>query len=171
MKILLIDNFDSFTYNLEHLLVRCGSDVFVINYSEIRGTDLAHYDAVVISPGPGKPDEYKDYEILKNYDKPVLGICLGMQVINELEGGKTEKLGGGVHGKTERLSWNGKYFDAARYHSLYCSEVSDCYNIEILNENSIPMMIRHKSKRWTGMQFHPESFMTESGAEFIKYAL
>ena len=171
MKILLIDNFDSFTFNLVHLLsetLECQTEV--ISYSDFIIDCLNGFDAMVISPGPGKPREYQKYGILKEYDLPILGICLGMQVLNELYGGRTDILDYCIHGQTDEIQMSGQQFSVARYHSLYIQKVADDFDIIAQNKQGIPMAIKHKRKPLIGYQFHPESFMTKEGQFFINYA-
>ncbi|WP_022849616.1 aminodeoxychorismate/anthranilate synthase component II [Limisalsivibrio acetivorans] len=171
MDVLIIDNNDSFTRNLEQLIIAVsGGTTEVAEYSRIPVLDIFSYDHIFISPGPGHPKEYPVYRFIKEINTPVTGICLGMQVINEIFGGKTGRLGRGIHGKTLPFEYNGETRQTARYHSLYCSEVSDCFNITY-DCSSVPMIISHKQKQITGIQFHPESFMTEKGEEYIEYVL
>jgi len=171
-NILLIDNYDSFTYNLEHLLaLELKAIPRIIQYHELGGEDLAEFDLIIISPGPGKPSEYPDYRLLKAISRPVIGICLGMQIINELHGGKTARSKTCVHGKTDSIEFDGRWFEVARYHSLYTSRVAECFEVLAHNADRIPMAIRHRSLPLIGYQFHPESFLTEKGAYFIRYAM
>jgi len=171
-NILLIDNYDSFTRNLEHLLAgRLSVVPSVLRYDKMPDLDLDTYDLIVISPGPGKPSEYLEYRRLLSCDTPVIGVCLGMQILNELYGGQTERLATCVHGKTDRIVFNGRTMDVARYHSLYASRVAECFEVVSSNADGIPMAIRHKSQPRIGYQFHPESFMTADGGIFIDYAL
>ncbi len=171
-NILLVDNYDSFTRNLEHLLAaRLHVVPSVVPYDEIPTIDIEEYDIVVISPGPGKPSEYPAYRWLLSCSTPVIGICLGMQILNELHGGRTERLVTCVHGKTDRVDFDGRICEVARYHSLFISRVADEFEVIARNSGSIPMAIRHKSRPQIGYQFHPESFMTPDGGYFIDYAL
>ena len=172
MKILLIDNNDSFTCNLEHLLaITTKGKVKTIPYDELISEQPKGYDFTVISPGPGKPSEYPEYSYLFAQNVPVLGICLGMQIINEFFGGKIAPLPGCVHGKTDIIKFLGRNYTVARYHSLYLSQVADCLEVIATNMNGLPMAIRHKSRKILGYQFHPESFLTQDGEDFINHAL
>jgi len=171
-RILLIDNYDSFTRNLEHLLAgRLCVVPSVVGYDKMPELDLDGYDMIVISPGPGKPSEYPEYRRLLSCNTPVIGVCLGMQILSELYGGQTERLAACVHGKTDRIVFDGRTMDVARYHSLYASRVPECFDVVARNVDGIPMAIRHKRQPRIGYQFHPESFMTADGGAFIDYAL
>jgi len=178
-KILLIDNYDSFTHNLKHYLLLSNASVNVCfpdaNQLEEK---LAGSDAVVISPGPSHPSNAKEVQsIIPKIapDKPVLGVCLGMQIINEVFGGSTARAPFPVHGKTSEiniLSNSGIFqnlpaqINVARYHSLICNAVADEFTITADFEK-IPMAIQHRSLPIFGIQFHPESFMSEYGREII----
>lgn len=172
LKILLIDNDDSFTYNLEHLLVACSrGEVLVAPYSQSPWGAVSEYDLVVISPGPGAPRDYPDYHRLFSQPCPVLGICLGMQIINEHFGGATDRLPGCVHGKTDVIEFADATFTVARYHSLYASVLAPELNVLAQNHQGAPMALRHQHRPILGFQFHPESFLTTKGDFFIRYAL
>lgn len=166
-----MDNYDSFTYNLLHQLVTVtGFDVHVISYSDFSSDSLNGYDHLFISPGPGKPEEYPKFNILPQLNIKVTGICLGMQIINTVFGGRVEKLEKCIHGKTSIIRWQGKPYEVARYHSLYCSETADGFNVEAVTDDGAPMIISSSCKRFKGFQFHPESFMSKNGGDFIRYA-
>ena len=172
MKIVLIDNNDSFTGNLEHILHACTRyRPVVVPYSHLNGVDPLLYDLAVISAGPGKPSEYPDYAPLLESVVPILGICLGLQIINEHFGGKTAKLSHCIHGKADTIQFHGKDFVVARYHSLYLDPVADCLEVIARNGLGLPMAVRHRTRAIIGYQFHPESFMTPEGESLIKYAL
>lgn len=178
MKILLIDNNDSFTNNLEHLLVKiiAGAQIVVLPYAQAfwanaKSVDFDEYDLLIISPGPGCPADYPGYGAVIESGKPVLGICLGMQIINEYFGGRTERLSGCYHGRTESIDFVGKRLNVARYHSLYCAEVGTGLDIFSANDAGVPMAVHHINQPLLGYQFHPESFLTEQPGVFIQYAL
>ncbi|WP_319541396.1 aminodeoxychorismate/anthranilate synthase component II [uncultured Pseudodesulfovibrio sp.] len=173
MNILLIDNNDSFTRNLEHLLVSAVSNAVVViePYSRVGVLDYSAYDLLVISPGPGEPAEYPGYERVFDADRPVLGICLGMQIMNALHGGSTGRLNGCVHGKTDVITLDGAEREVARYHSLTVTEVGHGLDILAVNRDNVVMCLGNADKRLLGYQFHPESFMTPDGGWYIAFAL
>lgn len=172
MRILIIDNDDSFTGNLKHLIAqRLQTDPVVVPYTRLFAIDPSHYDLIVISAGPGKPSEYTGYRHMLDSDIPILGICLGMQIINEHFGGETARLDGCIHGRTERIEFEGRSLDVARYHSLCVKRVGANLEVIAVNSGGVPMALQHRSKRILGYQFHPESFLTTDGGYFIDYAI
>ncbi|MCG8532352.1 MAG: aminodeoxychorismate/anthranilate synthase component II [Desulfovibrionales bacterium] len=177
MRIALLDNNDSFTRNLEHLLVAATSSVpdimsYGTNGDAIRACDFSAYDLIVVSPGPGHPREYEAYSTMFAAQKPVLGICMGMQIINQYFGGTTDRLPDCVHGKTGTISFCNAKRIVARYHSLYLSSIGEGLKVAAtLCGTSVPMIIEHTSRPLMGLQFHPESFMTEQGEWYIHHAM
>jgi len=173
MDILLIDNNDSFTHNLEHLLATSvsGACVVVKPYARLATLDFSRFELIVISPGPGTPVEYPGYERVFASGKPVLGICLGMQIMNEHRGGRTGRVQGCMHGKADRIVFNGTERVVARYHSLCVTQVGDGLDILSKNTDSVPMCLGSRRNRLLGYQFHPESFLTPDGGAFIDHAL
>ena len=173
MRILLIDHYDSFTRNLEHLLVCALQAEVTVLPHDLDGAvweDVAvNYDLTVLSPGPGYPDEYTGYGELLRSGNPVFGVCLGMQIINRVFGGKTERLADCVHGKTDEIIWDDTRHTIARYHSLYLSYVADCFDVLAANDQGIPMIISHKDLPVRAVQFHPESFLTPYGKIFAEF--
>lgn len=176
MDILLLDNYDSFTYNLSHLV----RSQFKGNVDVSRSPDLNNldrYNAIILSPGPGRPETTPiAMELIKKtyLTKPILGICLGMQCINEFFGGSTIKSTYPIHGKQSLLSHNSagifksipNNIKIARYHSLIVKETSE---VEITGTtDNIPMALKHKNLPIFGLQFHPESFLCEYGDIMIK---
>ncbi len=170
MNTLLIDNNDSFTWNLEHLLVGVGASVEVMRYGPDAFDAVPGRDLVVVSPGPGRPEDYPGYEALMGWDGPVLGICLGMQILNGLEGGATGRLEGCVHGKADTTRLWGRDWTVGRYHSLWCTRVADAFEV-IGQTRDLPMAIQHLRRPWLGLQFHPESFLTRHGGALAQLAL
>ncbi|MAT38644.1 MAG: anthranilate/aminodeoxychorismate synthase component II [Ectothiorhodospiraceae bacterium] len=181
MHLLLIDNYDSFTYNLYHLFASLVTQITVVrNDADADAVFRGTYDAVCISPGPKTPKEAGiSGEAVERFagEVPILGVCLGMQVINEVYGGRTVKAPLPVHGKPVRISHNGDRmfegipspFAAARYHSL----IVDMRGSELTatawsEEEGVIMALRHVSLPIFGVQYHPESFMSEHGEQFIQ---
>lgn len=177
MRILLVDNADSFTRNLEHLLLTAvpGAAVGVQPYAGLAAgaVDISAGDAdlVVISPGPGRPEEYSAYGGVLAAGVPVLGVCLGMQIINQCLGGRTGQLPGCVHGRAEVIDWAGERRPVARYHSLHVTCVGRGLDVLARNDAGVIMALGSRSRRLLGYQFHPESFMTPDGGAFIAHAL
>ena len=178
MMLLLLDNYDSFTYNVYQLLSSLEASVEVIRNDQITVEEIARrgYEAVVISPGPGVPAEAGITEELISQlmgKLPILGICLGHQAIGEVFGGKVVGAGEIVHGKTSPLRHNGKGLYAGlpqnipvgRYHSLIVDRESlpDCLEITSELDNGMIMGLRHREYDIEGIQFHPESILTPQG--------
>lgn len=183
MKILLIDNFDSFTYNLFHILEQYeNASVEVKRVDEIRSTEIADYNAVVISPGPGLPSESSflmDATRLSVNSTKVLGVCLGHQAIAEVYRAKLKNLEKVYHGvslKTKVMQKDDQLFKGlpsdfmcGRYHSWVIAPDSlpPCLKVLAFDENQNIMAIRHVNLPVWGIQFHPESVLTEYGKELM----
>jgi len=182
MKILVFDNYDSFTYNLVHYLEKVSSaKVDVFRNDKITLKEMDAYDKILFSPGPGLPSEAGILlEAIKEYahKKSILGVCLGQQAIGEVFGGKLVNLASVYHGVAtemevvkEDLLFKGlpKRFKAGRYHSWVVDEKSFPAELEITvkDENGYVMGLRHKTYDVRGVQFHPESVLTEYGLEMI----
>jgi len=183
MKILVIDNYDSFTYNLVQLLGRYKNDLVIKRNDEITEDDIEKLspDKILISPGPGKPEDSNiSLTAVRNFGKeiPVLGVCLGHQVIGMIYGGKVVKAPILMHGKVSEISHDNRTifnnipqkFIATRYHSLIIERKSIPAELEISAEtdDGIVMGVRHKKYPVEGIQFHPESFLTSEGETIIK---
>ena len=181
--LLLIDNYDSFTYNLFQYLSELGADVEVVRNDKATIEELSSLnpDRVVISPGPSTPDNAGiSVEVIKHFagKVPVLGVCLGHQCIAQAFGGKVKGAGEIRHGKTSSIHHTGEGvfaslpqpFEAVRYHSLAVEPdtVPDDFDVTAKTENGIIMGIRHKDLDVEGVQFHPESIMTEAGKELLQ---
>ncbi|WP_432410019.1 anthranilate synthase component II [Rasiella sp. SM2506] len=183
MKILVIDNYDSFVYNLVHYLEELDCDVTVIRNDQFHLDELAAYDKIMLSPGPGIPDEaglLKD--VIKKYAgiKPIFGVCLGQQAIGEVFGGSLTNLSKVFHGvatKAEILVNDeplfkdlGNEIEIGRYHSWVVSKENfpDSLEITSIDENGQIMSLRHRELDIRGVQFHPESVLTPKGKQIIK---
>jgi anthranilate synthase/aminodeoxychorismate synthase-like glutamine amidotransferase len=179
--ILLVDNYDSFTYNVVHSLERLGESVEVIrNDHDFNKIDFSRYKAVILSPGPSNPDNAGiTLEVIKkNPGLPLLGICLGMQAIVQSFGGKIVRAPEIVHGKQDTISHTGEglfygvpqKFRAVRYHSLCAGKESFPVDLDIeaFSSDGVIQGIRHKNKKIYGIQFHPESYMTEYGDDIFR---
>lgn len=182
-KVLIIDNYDSFTYNIADYAASLGADVAVVrndkkSVEEIRAADYSH---IVISPGPGKPvNSGIVMDLIATHDNraPVLGICLGHQAIAEFFGGALKNAPKPVHGKQSVICHDGKNLfqgisnplRGGRYHSLLIEKetLPECLEVSALTEDGLIMGLRHKNLPFEGVQFHPESILTESGMEIIE---
>ncbi|MBI3052269.1 aminodeoxychorismate/anthranilate synthase component II [Candidatus Woesearchaeota archaeon] len=186
MKALLIDNFDSFVYNLYQMLAEFGLDVDVVrnNALSLGRIKERNYRLIIISPGPGNPKNKSDFgvcaEVISKLGRsiPVLGVCLGHQGIVSAFGGKVVRARKPMHGKTSLITHSGKgifrgirnNIRVMRYHSLVADEESfpDCLAITARSRDDRAIMgLQHKSYPIFGVQFHPESIMTEHGREIL----
>ena len=183
MKIAVIDNYDSFTFNLVHYLEKNNALVTVFRNDELEIDELLDYDKILLSPGPGLPNEAGILlKIIETYHKtkPILGICLGHQAIAEFFGAKLENQKSVTHGEADEIfktDENEDLFEdisnpitVGRYHSWIVSNDNFPYDLEITsvnNDNQI-MSLRHKNYDIKGIQFHPESILTPNGETIIK---
>ena len=183
MKVLLIDNYDSFTYNLYHYLSALGCKVYVhrndkININKIKKDK---YQKIVISPGPGNPDQAGScLKIVRNLYKtiPILGVCLGHQIIGQVFKSRIVVANKLMHGKTSLIKHNGKgifkgikkVISATRYHSLIIDRKNLSKDLIITAQtyDNIIMGIMHKKYNVHGVQFHPESIKTPEGMKLLK---
>ena len=183
MKILLIDNYDSFTFNLYHYISSLDVKVDVIRNDKINSKEILRkkYDKIVISPGPGNPNQAGNcLKIVKEVHKkiPILGVCLGHQIIGQVFGGKIIRAKNLMHGKTSKIKHNKKglfknmqnNFEATRYHSLVVDRNNFPKKLLITAEtkNKTIMGLMHKEYDIHGFQFHPESISTKVGMKLIK---
>ncbi|SDS04441.1 anthranilate synthase component 2 [Winogradskyella sediminis] len=181
-KILVIDNYDSFTYNLVHYLEDLNCEVTVKRNDKLTLEEADAFDKIVLSPGPGIPDEAGLLkQIIKTYapTKSILGVCLGQQAIGEVFGGSLENLDHVFHGVATQVSvsvddeplFNGlnKTFEVGRYHSwVVNTNLPDCLEATSFDDNGQIMSLRHKVYDVKGVQYHPESVLTPDGKQILK---
>ena len=182
MKIALIDNYDSFTYNLYHLVKELNTDVDVLKNDGFELTTLAAYDGILLSPGPGVPEEAGLLlDVIKKYapTKPILGVCLGEQAIAEAFGGELTNLDKVYHGIQSPIDIvrDSPIFQhipheiqVGRYHSWVVSlqNLPRCLETTALSKDGNIMAIQHKRYQVYGIQFHPESILTPSGKQIVQ---
>lgn len=181
-KILVIDNYDSFTYNLVHYLEDLNCEVTVKRNDKLTLEEADAFEKIVLSPGPGIPDEAGLLkQIIKTYapTKSILGVCLGQQAIGEVFGGSLENLDHVFHGVATQVSvsvddeplFNGlnKAFEVGRYHSwVVNTNLPDCLEATSFDDNGQIMSLRHKVYDVKGVQYHPESVLTPDGKQILK---
>jgi len=180
--LLLIDNYDSFTYNLYQYLCELGQEVVVIRNDKttIDKIEKMQPERIVISPGPGRPENAGiSNDVIKHFagKLPILGVCLGHQCVGQAFGATVERAGEIKHGKSSLVHHDGKGvlarlpnpFSAIRYHSLAVMRqgLPDCFEVSAQTENGIIMGLRHKDYPIEGVQFHPESIMTKEGKDLL----
>jgi anthranilate synthase/aminodeoxychorismate synthase-like glutamine amidotransferase len=181
--LLLIDNYDSFTYNLYQYLSELGEEVKVARNDKITLEEIEKLkpERIVISPGPGRPEDAGiSNEVILRFGGrvPILGVCLGHQCIGQVYGGKVGHAGEIKHGKTSLIQHDEKGvfkgiknpFPAVRYHSLAVKreKLPDCLDISAVTDNKIIMGLRHRKYPVEGVQFHPESIMTGEGKRILE---
>jgi anthranilate synthase component 2 len=181
--LLLIDNYDSFTYNLFQYLSELGEEVKVVRNDGITldEIELLAPERIVISPGPGRPEEAGiSNDVIRRFGEstPILGVCLGHQCIGYSYGATVDHAGEIKHGKTSLIHHDGKGvfssldnpFSAVRYHSLAIKRDSlpECLEVSARTDNDIIMGIRHRKYPVEGVQFHPESIMTKVGKDLLR---
>lgn len=182
MKIAIIDNYDSFTYNLSHIVKESGADVAVFRNDRFRMDELENFDKILLSPGPGIPKEAGLLlDVIRTYagKKPILGICLGEQAIGEAFGGHLTNLKEVFHGiqSTVRLTVPDYLFrglpdeiSVGRYHSwvVDAGNLPDCLEATAISLEGHIMALRHKTLDTRGIQFHPESVLTPDGKQIMQ---
>ncbi|NGP76233.1 aminodeoxychorismate/anthranilate synthase component II [Balneolaceae bacterium YR4-1] len=181
--VLIIDNYDSFTYNLVHLVAVHTDEYKVIRNDAMTVEEVKELnpDKILISPGPGRPDEAGITEALireMGEKTPILGVCLGHQAIGEVFGGEVIHAPKLMHGKTSKVHHDGKSvfrnveepFDATRYHSLVLNpdKIPDVLQITARSDDDVIMGLRHRDFPIEGIQFHPESILTTEGPKIIE---
>lgn len=181
MKIVIIDNYDSFTYNLSHLVKELGAEVTVYRNDKFQMSDLEEFDKIILSPGPGIPSEAGLLlDVIQAYagKKPILGVCLGHQAIGESFGGKLTNIGQVVHGVATpcHLTAEDYLFDGlprdieiGRYHSWVVDTVDfpACLEVTSTSDEGFIMSLRHREYDIRGIQYHPESVLTPDGKTII----
>ena len=181
--LLMIDNYDSFTYNLYQYLSELGADVETVRNDKIslEGIEAMAPEGIIISPGPCTPRQAgASNDIIRHFGPklPVLGVCLGHQCVGEVYGAKVDRAGEIRHGKTSMIHHTGEGvlaglpnpFEAIRYHSLvvYREDLPDCLEVTAWTDNGLIMGLRHKEYPVEGVQFHPESIMTPVGHDLLQ---
>jgi anthranilate synthase component II len=172
--ILLVDNYDSFTYNLVHLFAELGADV-VVRRNDAPDLERLRPSALVISPGPGRPPE-RVVALVRETRVPTLGVCLGHQAIVEAFGGKIGMARELVHGKACTVRHDGRglfaglpeELEAGRYHSLAAETIPDSLEVSATADDGEVMAVRHRELPIDGVQFHPESVLTPLGRELAQ---
>ena len=182
MKVVIIDNYDSFTYNLSHLVKELGAKVTVFRNDMFKLEQLESYDKIILSPGPGIPCEAGLLlDVLKCYagKKPILGVCLGHQAIGESFGGKLTNLSEVYHGVATPCTITKKDYlfeglpekiEIGRYHSWVVDndDFPDCLEVTSVSDEGYIMSLRHKEYDIRGIQYHPESVLTPDGKKIIE---
>jgi anthranilate synthase component 2 len=181
MKIVIIDNYDSFTYNLSHLIKSLGAEVDVVRNDQFRLDELEPYSKIVLSPGPGIPSEAGLLlDVIKTYAgrKPILGVCLGHQAIGEAFGATLENLSDVFHGVATPchiiaddplFTGLDKDITIGRYHSWVVSRegLPECLEVTAVSDEGQIMALRHRELNVRGIQFHPESVLTPDGRKML----
>ena len=181
MRIVIIDNYDSFTYNLAHLVKELGAEVEVLRNDQFQIEDLLPYDKIILSPGPGIPSESGLLlDVIRQYApiKPILGVCLGHQAIGEYFGGHLTNLSQVFHGVSSTVSVTTPdyiynelpdHIEVGRYHSWVVNTQAfpDCLEITSVSEEGQIMSLRHRQYDVRGIQYHPESVLTPDGQKII----
>lgn len=181
MKIVIIDNYDSFVYNLSHLLKELGAEVTVKRNDQFRLEELEEFDKILLSPGPGVPEEAGLLlDVIRRYagKKPILGVCLGEQAIGEVYGGKLTNLDEVFHGIQSPVTLTATDYlfeglpstvQVGRYHSWVVDQKDfpDCLEATAVSEEGYIMALRHRTLDVRGVQFHPESVLTPEGKQML----
>jgi anthranilate synthase/aminodeoxychorismate synthase-like glutamine amidotransferase len=182
-RILVIDNYDSFVYNLVQYLGELGAEPLVFRHDELTIGEIAalDVDGVLVSPGPGRPEDAGlSNDVIRHFagQRPVLGVCLGHQCIGQIYGGDVVRAPQIMHGKTSLVHHDGtgvfaglpSPFEATRYHSLIVerSSVPDELEVTAWTDDDIVMGLRHREHEVEGVQFHPESILTSAGHDLLR---
>jgi anthranilate synthase/aminodeoxychorismate synthase-like glutamine amidotransferase len=178
-RVVVVDHYDSYTWNLVHLVAEVTGELpAVVEHDRVGLADLAGFTHVVLSPGPGHPEVLEDFsvgvQVLLAADRPVLGVCLGLQGLVTAYGGvvaRTEP----AHGQIDRITHVGtglfaglpQGFAAVRYHSLAALEVPPVLEVTARSDDGVVMGVAHRTRPLSGVQFHPESVLSSYGAELV----
>jgi anthranilate synthase component 2 len=183
MRVLVVDNYDSFVYNLVQYLGELGAEPVVVRHDERSLDELVALepDAVLISPGPGRPEDAGlSNEVIRHFAgvRPVLGVCLGLQAIGQVYGGEVVRAAAVMHGKTSLVHHDGtgvfaglpNPFEATRYHSLVVDRdsVPDVLRVTAWTDDGVVMGLQHVEHDVAGVQFHPESILTSAGHDLLR---
>jgi anthranilate synthase/aminodeoxychorismate synthase-like glutamine amidotransferase len=183
LSVLLVDNYDSFTYNLYQYLGELGAEVRVVRHDEVTAAEAMAIapDRIVISPGPGTPDQAGiTLDLIRQAAGriPLLGVCLGHQALGQVFGGRVSRAPKLMHGKTSSIRHDGRSlfaglpdpFTATRYHSLIVERdsVPECLEVSAWTDDGIVMGLRHREHALEGVQFHPESILTTVGKDLLR---
>ena len=165
MKVVIIDNYDSFTYNLAHLVKELGAEVTVFRNDQFQLPELERFDKIILSPGPGIPSEAGLLmDVIRKYAgrKPMLGVCLGHQAIGEAFGAKLTNLSEVYHGVATPCTQFGNdvIFDGSGF--------PDCLDVTAVSDDGCIMGLKHKNYDIHGIQFHPESVLTPDGKKMVR---
>jgi anthranilate synthase component 2/para-aminobenzoate synthetase len=177
--VVVVDHHDSYTWNLVHLLAGVtGAMPEVVQHDATTAAHVLSFDAVVLSPGPGRPDNAEDFDVgravLTDGRVPTLGVCLGMQGLVTAYGGRVERVEP-AHGEVAEVTHDGTgvfrdlppSFKVVRYHSLAATRVPDELAVTARSGDGVVMGVRHRSRPLHGVQFHPESILSEHGARLV----
>ena len=182
MKIAIIDNYDSFTYNLSHLVKELGAEVTVLRNDQFELTQLEEFSKIILSPGPGIPSEAGLLcDVIRTFAgrKPILGVCLGHQAIGEVFGARLENLSDVFHGVATPchivaddpiFSGLERSITVGRYHSWVVARegLPDCLEVTAVSDEGQIMALRHRQLNVRGIQFHPESVLTPNGKTMLQ---
>jgi anthranilate synthase component 2 len=178
--VVVVDHYDSYTWNLVHLVASVTGELpTVVEHDQVTVGELTGFSHVVLSPGPGNPDDERDFrvgrELLLEASSPVLGVCLGMQGLVSAYGGEVAVVEP-AHGEVASVSHDGtglfdgipSPFEVVRYHSLAAVAVPDCLRVTGRSEDGVVQAVAHRTLPLVGVQFHPESVLTRHGARLVE---
>ncbi len=179
-QVVVVDHYDSYTWNLVHLVASVTGELpVVVQHDQVAVEELDRFTHVLLSPGPGSPDDADDFrvgrELLLRAATPVLGVCLGMQGLVSAYGGRVAAVEP-AHGEVAEVVHDGSGlfhgipspFEAVRYHSLAAVELPDCLRVTARSEDGVVQGVAHRSLPLRGVQFHPESVLTRHGARLVE---